>query len=445
MNIPLNILQVSTKDIAGGAEGSAWNLFNAYRERGLDSWLAVGTKYSSDQDVFAIQNEEQRPGWIRFCRKVQGLGQGSSIYPLTQILGRLAWLREPWRLVERYLGIDDFHYPGTRQLLVMPPVRPDIVHCHNLHGNYFDLRLLPWLSRQAPVIVNLRDAWLLSGHCAHSLGCDHWKTGCGNCPNLSTYPAVAVDSTAYNWRRKRDIYSKSHLYVTTVSKWLMDQVDSSMLKGAKCRVIPNAIDLQVFCPGDRAAARDALKLSLNAKIVLLIAHSTFKDLETMEAALALLKKHDNEDLVFICLGETGESRPLGQGNIRYLGVERDPRRMALYYQAADLYIHGAKAEAFGKTITEALACGTPVVATAIGGIPEQIEDGITGFLVRPLDAGHMGEVAQRVLADDALRRRVGQAAILHARQKYNLTRQVDEFLDWYAAVREDWLKWKSNE
>ena len=442
---PLRILQVSTRDISGGAEGSAWNLFNAYRQRGFGSWLAVGSKVSNDNDVLVVQNERYRPAWTRMCRRFQALGAGSPLAPLTQLLGKLAWLGEPRRLAERYLGIEDFHYPGSVRLLGLPPRRPTIVHCHNLHGNYFDLRALPWLSRQVPVVVNLRDAWLLSGHCAHSLGCDRWKTECGNCPSLSTYPSITRDATAYNWRRKRDIYARSHLYVTTTSRWLMDQVNASMLKGIKYRVIPNAINLNVFCPGDRMAARNSLNLPLNARIVLLIAHNMFKDLATMEAALALIRTPVKaEDLIFVCLGRNGEDRPLGQGYIRYLGIERDPRRMALFYQASDLYIHAAKAEAFGKAIIEAMACGTPVVATAVGGIPEQIDDDKTGFLADHSDAKHMGELVQRLLGDDELRERVSQAAISYARQQFDLSRQVDAFLDWYADVQEDWLCWKSN-
>ena len=225
----------------------------------------------------------------------------------------------------------------------------------------------------------------------------------------------------------------------------MDEVHESMLKGIKYRIIPNAIDLTVFCPGDRMAARNRLNLPVNARIVLLIAHNMFKDLATMEAALAFISKPDKiEDLIFICLGRNGEDRSLGQGYIRYLGIERDPRRMALYYRASDVYIHAAKAEAFGKAIIEAMACGTPVVATAVGGISELINNGITGFLAIHSDAKHMGELLEKLLEDDDLRCRVSRDAITYARHRFDLSSQVDAFLDWYAEVREDWLQWKSN-
>jgi glycosyltransferase involved in cell wall biosynthesis len=263
---------------------------------------------------------------------------------------------------------------------------------------------------------------------------------------MLVHPSITRDSTAYNWRRKREIYANSRLYVTAISDWLMDEVHASMLMGAMYRVIPNAIDLNVFSPGDRTEARNRLNLPPNAKIILLIAHSMFKDLKTMESALASIRKPDKTgDLIFLCLGKTAEARPLGQGQIRYLGIERDPLRMALYYRASDVYVHGAKAEAFGKAVVEAMSCGIPVVATAVGGIPELIYDGKTGFLVDNSGARHMGELVQRLLDDDGLRFQISKAAISDARQRFELSRQVNAFLGWYADVQEDWQRWKSTE
>src|SRR6516162_4918680 len=104
----MRILQVSTADHAGGAERIAWNLLHSYRSRGLDSWLAVGYKRSQDPSVFEI------PANAR-------------------------WLRRLRRLPDLISGSESFCFPGTAELLRMAPKRPDVLHCHNLHGNYFDL------------------------------------------------------------------------------------------------------------------------------------------------------------------------------------------------------------------------------------------------------------------------------------------------------------------
>lgn len=222
----LRIVQVSTGDQIGGAETSAYNLFNAYRERGHVSRLVVGFKAVDDPDVirlpYADPTRQSRWAsiWLRLAAPLEAAR--NRVRGTVHLYGLVRRVAEPRVLAERWTGLEDFNYPGSWRLFDVVPERPDVVHCHNLHGGYFDLRALPWLSQQVPLILNLHDAWPLSGHCAHSFECERWRTGCGQCPDLTIYPAIPRDATAENWRRKRDIYAQSRLYITTPSRWLMD-------------------------------------------------------------------------------------------------------------------------------------------------------------------------------------------------------------------------------
>ena len=90
-------------------------------------------------------------------------------------------------------GLENFNFPGSRGLLCLMSPRPGVVHCHNLHGGYFDLRFLPKLSARVPTLLTLHDAWLLGGPSAHSFGCERWTTGCGPCPDFTIPPAIPVD------------------------------------------------------------------------------------------------------------------------------------------------------------------------------------------------------------------------------------------------------------
>jgi glycosyltransferase involved in cell wall biosynthesis len=433
----LRILQINTADIGAGAEKSALNLFRGFRTRGLDSWLAVGRKLSDDPDVFPVANGL----WARLTRVEESVNASRRV-PRQYIKRALRRLHSPRRIIERQLGIEDFHHRGAWRLLELPPQPPSIVHCHNLHGNYFDLRALPYLSAQVPVLLNLRDTWSFTGHCAQPLGCERWVTGCGSCPDLTIAPRVLRDATAYNWRRKHDIYVASRLYLSAPSQWLADLAQRSMLGGVQCRVIPNGIDLAVFRPGDRDQARRILDVPAQARVVLLTAHSGFKDLDTMEAALSRVAVDSSLPLLFICLGRRGSERALGAGRIRYTGFEWDEQRTRLYYQASDVYLHVAKGEAFGKTITEAMACGVPVVAGATGGIPEQIVNGVTGLLVPPTDVEALGKAIELLLATETMRRKMGDAAAARAKDHYSLDRQLDAFLDYYNDISADWQEWR---
>lgn len=159
----------------------------------------------------------------------------------------------------------------------------------------------------------------------------------------------------------------------------------------------------------------------------------------MEAALACVRMPNNQKMLCLCLGRDDEAKSLGPGLIRYLKFERDSKRMALYYQASDIYLHASLGESFGKTIAEAMACGTPVIATAVGGIPELLTHGINGFLVEPSNPAEMAQFVEILLSDGPLRSRVGCSAAAHAKEQFGLKMQVDRFLDWYPEVIEDWL------
>ena len=165
----------------------------------------------------------------------------------------------------------------------------------------------------------------------------------------------------------------------------------------------------------------------------------------MEAALSKVSKLDkNDDILFICLGKNGTSHQLGEGSIIYGGIELDPSRMALYYQAADVYLHASHGEVFGKTIAEAMACGVPVIATAVGGIPELVLDGITGFLVPPHDTDTMAREISKLLSDRNLHDQMARAANDCSMQRFNLVQQTDSFLNWYTEIMDNWVMWRSN-
>jgi glycosyltransferase involved in cell wall biosynthesis len=456
----MRILQVSTADIAGGAERIAWNLFNAYRHAGHASSLAVGTKRTDDPDVVALPNGKHWTLWTRgwsaiergmrpFDGHVQGAG----------VVSRFArYAARPRTTLLNEYGIENFHFPGSRRLLDLTAEPPEIVHCHNLHGGYFDLCVLPRLSREVPVVLTLHDAWLLSGHCAHSFDCERWRTGCGQCPYLSIYPAVKRDATAYNWRRKRRIFAKSRLYVATPSAWLMRKVEDSILAPAivESRVIPNGVDLGTFAPGDRARARAMLNIPQDARVILFtgygIRRNIWKDYETMRAAIARAAGGlRGENVLFIGLGEESPPESLQSAKFRFVAYVRDGAAVARYYQAADLYIHAAKVDTFPNSVLEALACGIPVVATAVGGIPEQLKplaglgtgapslsrhgpDAATGVLVAAGDAEDMAGSLIALARDGGLRARLGANAQADARERFGLTRQAQEYLTWYRQI-----------
>jgi glycosyltransferase involved in cell wall biosynthesis len=443
----MRILQVSTYDQGGGAESIAWRLFDHYRRRGHDSSMVVGDKVGNDPQIIPLPRTSvhhvSRPSIARVSRWLAGYeGRLRGIWRLRRWLE--AYVAHPRNWWETCLGRDHFSFPETWGLLELSSGRPDILHCHNLHGGwlsrggYFDLRALRELCRSIPTVITLHDTWMMSGHCAYTLGCDRWKTGCGHCPDLSIYPAIARDGTADNWQRKRDIYAASRLYVATPSQWLLRQVEQSILAPAiiQGRVIPNGVDLAHFRPGSKQAARAARGLSQDVAILLFVANKArsniFKDYRTVErCAITTAAGYHNRRVLLLVLGEQGKPVSFENGEVQFIDFQRDANTLAQYYQAADVYVHAAKSDTFPNTVLEALACGCPVVATAIDGIPEQIEEGRSGFLVPAGDADAMASRVIHLLSNERLRTSMGTAAAEIASRSFGIQRQVQTYLDWY--------------
>jgi glycosyltransferase involved in cell wall biosynthesis len=169
----------------------------------------------------------------------------------------------------------------------------------------------------------------------------------------------------------------------------------------KGRVIYNGVDTNIFYPGEKQFARRELGLPINEPILLFVANgiknNPFKDYATLRKIIALLGEQSQAPLHFIALGEDGEQEQVGQVTIHYISRVTDMNLVAKYYRASDLYVHVAKAETFPNTVLEAMACGVPVIASNVGGIPEQVDDGITGLLIPAQNAELMARSAQLII------------------------------------------------
>jgi D-inositol-3-phosphate glycosyltransferase len=213
-------------------------------------------------------------------------------------------------------------------------------------------------------------------------------------------------------------------------------------------VIPGGVDLERFAPLPRASAREKLGLPRGGKmkVVLFVGRiQRLKGLEVLLRAFARLNDLDAELLIVGGRpGTTPESREIArlQHLATRLGVAERTRFLGAvphedlpaYYSAADVSVMPSSYESFGLVAVESLACGTPVVATRVGGLRSIVRDEETGLLVPWRDAELFAERLRRVLTDASLRARLAE----HARESvldYGWGRIADEHLALYAEVR----------
>jgi glycosyltransferase involved in cell wall biosynthesis len=280
----------------------------------------------------------------------------------------------------------------------------------------------------------------MTGHCAYAGPCERWQTGCGRCPDLGGYPAIGLDTTAFLWRQKRRLYRQAPITIVAPSSWIEGAVAKSPLfAGAQVRRIPNGLDLGIFRPLDRDAAREVLGVPKDCKAVLFAPHwardNPRKGLDLMEAALRSLGPREDFALLVAGVGAKLWVGRVPQPVIP-LGYLRDDRLIAMANAAADCVAIPSAVENLPNGVIEAFACARPVVAFDAGGLKDAVRSGETGILVPPGDAGAFGRAIDRLLSDDALRLRCGQQALAWAQRECSAELEAARFEKLYAELVE---------
>lgn len=206
----------------------------------------------------------------------------------------------------------------------------------------------------------------------------------------------------------------------------------------KVVILPSAVNTRIFHPITRAEARKQIGLDPNAKVIVYVGRLIpRKDIRNIVRALALLVERDEErratlkdaptaaPVLLVVGGETVEPDPavtpeIGElqrlaaelgvsAHVRFTG-KRPPNVLSYYYSAADVAVSTPWYEPFGLTPLEAMACGRPMIGSAVGGLTFTIEDGKTGFLVPPRCPEALAQRLDQLLGAPDLCRQMGRAA-----------------------------------
>lgn len=436
----IRLLQINSNITRGGATRIMHNIDTHLAHAGFTTQIATQGIVPASTNMLSIPKTNfyyPRNRWEKvifpLCNagkkltgKIKGAGR------LTQALYGIA---RPSSVIKNMRGIENFdNFTGTEAFFKALTPFPDIIHAHNLHGRYFDLRVLPALSNKVPFFITLHDEWMFTGHCACTLGCTKWQDGCHRCESLETYESLKRDTASQNLAQRKKIYEACKLHVITPSQWLMDRAKRSIFAPAivSANVIYNGVDLSIFKPGDQKSARDRLQLPTDTHILLFVANqartSPFRDYKTLENAFC--RSRTTKKLMLLVVGESGKPIVKKTRETRFIDYVVTPKDLVTYYQAADLFTYATKADTFPICVIEALACGLPVVATNIGGIPEQI-DGTNGFLYEQGDDVDLAKKITFLLKHDKLREEMVQHAIESARKKFDIKTQISKYIELY--------------
>ncbi|MGM9712627.1 MAG: glycosyltransferase family 4 protein [Prevotella sp.] len=275
----------------------------------------------------------------------------------------------------------------------------DVIHLHWINQGMLSLKTIRRIIDSGKRVVwTMHDAWAATGICHLTMGCDHFMRECGDCQYLRL--RGAADLSHRVWKKKQALYADHRMTFVTCSRWLRGEaMRSSLLAGQDVRVVPNPIDTAFYAPQDKASSRDALRLPHDKKLLLFVAQSVSNPYKGMDYLVEAIKMTGDEDIELVMLGsrETGISERLEGTRVHAMGYISDPDTIRKAYSAADAFVLPSLSENLPNTIMEAMACGTPCVGFAVGGIPEMIGHKENGYVARYRDAADLAEGLAYVL------------------------------------------------
>lgn len=331
--------------------------------------------------------------------------------------------------------------PNAR-VVNIPTGRPDQYSKHDLYLHIPDFvdGILRWAQTQGCAYDILHAHYWLSGSTALEL-----QRVWGQRPIVQMFHTLGVMKNrvsrgAYDRETETRIRIEQHLLrkvdrvVASTPRDKQQMVELYAANPARIEIIPPGVDLELFHPIDRREARDFLETPLDDLTVLFVGRlDPVKGIDTWFRAMKLVVERDPDlrSKMCVCLigGDLDEDDApdteyarlenlkdeLGIGDmVTFLG-RRSQATLPYYYSSADVVVMPSRYESFGLAALEAMACGTPVVATDVGGLSFVVRDGETGYLVPEGDSQAMADCLLKLLHGPELRARLGANGVVTAR------------------------------
>lgn len=258
-------------------------------------------------------------------------------------------------------------------------IQPDIIHLHNIHGNYINIHLLfNYIKKHnIPIVWTFHDCWPITGHCTHFdyIGCEKWKEQCNHCPLTKEYPSSLIDCSQRNYLLKKKLFSSiPRMTIVPVSKWLEGKISNSFLNMYPTKVIYNGINLEIFRPTDNDVRE---RYGINNKKILLGVGTSWSDMKGLKEFIELSKLPQYQ---VILVGVNDEMKNSLPHSIISISRTNSQKELADFYSTADVLVNPTYNDSFPTVNIESLACGTPIVTYRTGGSPESIHSG-TGVVI----------------------------------------------------------------
>jgi glycosyltransferase involved in cell wall biosynthesis len=229
-------------------------------------------------------------------------------------------------------------------------------------------------------------------------------------------------------------------YVVCVSNRLYEEFSQLGIPVKRLVYIPNAVSLPIISPCQRDISRKLLGVISEEKIIIAVGRlSPEKGLDTLLTAFSNQFGSDHA-VRLILVGDGPEKAALTllanrlsiAEQVVFSGFIPD---VTTYYAAADLFVLSSHTEGFPMALLEAMAWGLPVLTTAVGGIPDIVQDGVNGYLIPPGDEKHLASAMGNILNHNSLSETMGQMARQTVVEKFSIDQWVRTLEKVYSEVK----------
>jgi glycosyltransferase involved in cell wall biosynthesis len=408
----MKIAILSNSDSVGGAAIAAFRLCEALRTAGHTPTMIVKDQKTTAEfvDNSAYRSRLQKAvGFAHFAAE------------------RLSFLpHERDKSVRFMFSLANFGKDLSQLAAIQ---QADAINIHWINQGFLSLQSIALLAKLGkPVFLTLHDMWAFTGGCHYADTCEGYLKQCGHCPLVAR--PKAGDISHKIWLRKQALFEKINFQVITPSRWLKEIAEkSSLFANKKIHVLPNSIDTQVFAPittAERQTLRQKYNIKSDKNLVFFfamnLAHERKGFPQLLEALAHCIKQNPDwtERNALLIAGKADpkalESLPC---EVHYLGFLSGAAKVSAAYHLADLFVTPSLEDNLPNTIMESLACGTPVVAFATGGIPEMVEHLQNGYIANYKDTADLAAGLNYVLADSERLQNMRTAARQKAETAYD--------------------------
>ncbi|UCC94475.1 MAG: glycosyltransferase family 4 protein [Candidatus Omnitrophota bacterium] len=307
----------------------------------------------------------------------------------------------------------------------------DVIWAQNLAGYYYAWKVKPTL--KIPIISVIHGLGIL-GHIRSEWNC---LSSFKECISFAGKYLPEAFFCYIPWLFRTLKYSDA---IVGVSEQTQEALRKEFgVDEKKIFVIYDGIDMEKFKPDKEKGESIRKKLSLteNNQVLLIagVAHKQ-KGMHIGLQAFAKIKK-EFKNVKLMIVGE-GPQLPELKKLTKKLGIEKDViwcgfisnEDISFYYNAADIFLNPTiRVEGLSLVTVEAMACGLPSVITRIGGTQSTIDEGISGFFIKPRDASSLAEKTIKILTDSSLSKKMGRGAREKALRKFSKEKMIADYLD----------------